>query len=357
MWLLTLRDLQYRRVRVLVVVVLASLVMALLFLMTGLVNQFNNEPFDATRAIGAEHWVLAAGTSGPFTSAGTLPARLVDELGADAHGVVVARGTVADSERSAAGGDDTDEVVIVGGEPARLQTTMGAGDLVDGRPVGAPGEILIDRSAGYDVGDQVQLGPQLVEVVGLTADTTVLAGLPLVFVELGTAQDLSFQSREVISGVLVDMAPDSAPGGTVVRSADAVAEDALGPLEDAIASVDLVRGLLWLVTAVIIGAVVFLSAMERQHDFAILRAMGTPKRTLLLGVAAQAVLIALAAAAIAIVVQRLIQPIFPLHVRVPARAMWQIPLGAVLAALVAGAAGLRRVASTDPSTAFTGAVG
>ena len=44
MWLLTLRDLQYRRVRVLVVVALASVVMALLFLMTGLVNQFNHEP-------------------------------------------------------------------------------------------------------------------------------------------------------------------------------------------------------------------------------------------------------------------------------------------------------------------------
>ena len=43
------------RPRSLVVVLLASVVMALLFLMTGLVNQFNREPFDATRAIGAEH--------------------------------------------------------------------------------------------------------------------------------------------------------------------------------------------------------------------------------------------------------------------------------------------------------------
>ena len=79
MWLLTLRDLQYRRLRVLVVVLLAAVVMALLFLMTGLVNQFNREPYDATRAIGAQQWVLAAGTSGPFTSGGTLPTELVDQ--------------------------------------------------------------------------------------------------------------------------------------------------------------------------------------------------------------------------------------------------------------------------------------
>ena len=177
------------------------------------------------------------------------------------------------------------------------------------------------------------------------------------FVELPMAQDLYFKSREVVSGVLLDEAPAEVPAGAVVRSADDVAADALGPLKDAIASVDLVRALLWLVTAVIIGAVVFLTALERQRDFAILRAMGTPKRTLLMGMAVQAVLIALLAAALAIVLQRLIQPLFPLQVQVPSRALWQIPLGAVVAALVAGAVGLRRVAKADPAAAFAGAGG
>lgn len=350
MWLLTLRDLQYRRVRVLVVIALASVVMALLFLMTGLVNQFNHEPFDATRAVGAEQWVLAEGTSGPFTSAGTLPSTLVGELGGDAHGVVVARGTIAEVGAD----EETSEVVVVGGEPESLSTTMAAGAIVDGRPVDGPDEIVLDESAGFDVGEQLQLGPQRVEVVGLTSGTTVLAGLPLVFTEIGTAQDLTFQSRDVISAVLLDHPPEQTPAGAVVRTADAVAEDALGPLTDAIASVDLVRALLWLVTAVIIGAVVFLNALERQRDFAILRAMGTPKRTLVLAVAAQAALIALLAAVVAIGLQRLILPLFPLHVRVPTSALWQIPLGAVVAALLAGAVGLRRIASTDPAAAFAG---
>jgi putative ABC transport system permease protein len=109
------------------------------------------------------------------------------------------------------------------------------------------------------------------------------------------------------------------------------------------------------VAGVIIGAVVFLSALERQRDFAILRAMGTPKRTLLLAVAVQAMLIALIGAVLAMILQRLLLPLFPLPVVVPTRAYWQIPLGAVLVALVAGAVGLRKVATTDPATAFAGA--
>ena len=271
-------------------------------------------------------------------------------MGAGAHGVVVARGTL-----SASPDDDGTEVVLVGGEPASLQSTMAVDALVEGQPVAAPDEIVLDRSAGYDIGDQAPTrstprgggrahqrhdGPRRPAARVRRARYCAGPGVP--------------ESSRWCRACSSTTPPAAAPPGTVVRSADQVADDALGPLTDAIASVDLVRALLWLVTGVIIGAVVFLSAMERQRDFAILRAMGTPTRTLLVSVATQAVLIALIAAVVAIVLQRLLVPLFPLEVRVPARAMWQIPLGAVVVALVAGAVTLRRVASTDPATAFAG---
>ena len=70
---------------------------------------------------------------------------------------------------------------------------------------------------------------------------------------LEDAQDLVFRSRDVISAVLVDGEPTSVPAGTVAVSSDDVAQDTLNPLEGAIASVDFVRILLWVVAAVIIG--------------------------------------------------------------------------------------------------------
>lgn len=263
----------------------------------------------------------------------------------------MARGTAAAPGADAA---DQHDVMVVAADLGYLETTIAASALVDGRAMAAADEVVIDRTAGFAVGDELQVGPGRVRIVGLTEDTTVLAGLPILFAELGAAQQLYFNSSAVLTGALLDDAPANPPAGTVVRSAEFVAEDALEPLQDAIKSVDLVRALLWLVTAVIIGSVVFLSALERQRDFAILRAMGTPKRSLLLAVAAQAVLIALIAAALAIVLQRLILPLFPLDVRVPGRALWQIPLGAAIAALIAGTAGLRKVAAADPASAFAG---
>lgn len=346
MILLTVRDLAYRKVRFVVVTLLGAVVFALLFVMTGLVEQFNREPFDAVDAFGAETWVLPEGLSGPFTAAPTLSADTVDMVdAAEAAAVVTARSSLVH-------GDTGEEVVLIGSDADGL----GAPPIADGRGVETSDEAVLDSSLGIDLGDEVTVAGRRFTVVGTTNDTTILAGIPFVFVATEAAQELVFRSTDVISAVLAD-GVDRVPDGTVAISAGDVADDTLGPLEGAIASVDLVRVLLWVVAAIIIGAVVYLSALERQRDFAVLKAVGTSNRTLLGSLALQAVLVAVASVAVAAAIQVFLAPVFPLRVRVPARAFWQLPLFAVVMALLAGVAGMRRVARSDPALAFSGAGG
>ena len=66
--------------------------------------------------------------------------------------------------------------------------------------------------------------------------------------------------------------------------------------------------------------------------------------------------VALAAVVLGSIIQLFLAPRFPLRVRVPSDAYWQLPVLAVIVALVAGAVGMRRVARADPATAFMGAV-
>ena len=355
MLLLTLRDLRHRAVRFAIVTFLTAVVLALLFLMTGLVEQFRREPHDAVDRIGGTAWVLPEGVSGPFTATATLPADVATAVDAPAGTttapVVVGRGSLATGTPGTGDPSDADEVVVIGHRVDEL----GAPEIAEGRGVTGPGEIVVDRTAEVDVGDVVALNGAPFTVVGLVEDATILAGLPLVFVELGDAQDLVFQTRAVVSAVLVDGPIDAAlPPGTRLASSDSVAEDALDPLENAITSVDLIRVLLWVVAGIIVGAVVYLSALERQRDFAVLRAVGSPIRTLTAGLAVQAVLVALVAVVLAAGLQWLLRPAFPLRVRVPARAYWQVPSVAVVLALVAGTAGMRQVSRADPASAFAG---
>jgi putative ABC transport system permease protein len=345
MILLTFRDLVYRKTRFIVVTVLGAVVFALLFVMTGLVNQFNLEPADTVEQFGADHWVLPEGVSAPFTSVSVMSAAAFDAVDAENKAaVVISRSSVAE-------GGEPEEVVLVGFEPDGL----GAPQIVEGRAPTAAGEVALDRSADIDVDATVTVGGQPFVVVGLTEDTTVLAGIPFAYLTLPDAQILAFTSTQVISSVLVSGELGPLPAGLASLTSDEIVDQTLQPLDGAIASIDLVRALLWIVAAIIVGAVVYLSALDRQRDFAVLKAVGTPNSSLLGSLALQAVLIALGAVALAAIIQIFLAPQFPLPVTVPARAFWQLPLLAVVMALAAGAVGMRKVLRSDPSQAFSGA--
>ena len=347
MILLTWRDLMFRRVRFVVVSLLGAVVFALLFVMTGLVEQFNQEPYLTTDAMGASAWVLPEGVSGPFTATPSLAADTVVAVDADDVAPVVA------ARSSLSMGDESEEIVLVGHEV----DSLGGPPIAEGRAVSGEGEAVVEETVDVSIGDTVEVGGAPFTVVGRSSDTTILAGIPFVFVSIGDAQDLVFRSRDVVSAVLVDGDVRSLPDGTVALAADDVAADTLSPLDGAIASIDLVRALLWIVAAIIVGAVVYLSALERQRDFAVLKAVGVSNRQLLGSLAIQAVLVALVSVALAAVIQVFLAPAFPLVVRVPDRAFWQLPLFAVVMALLAGAVGMRRVAGSDPALAFAGAGG
>ena len=345
MLLLTFRDLVYRKTRFVVVTSLGAVVFALLFVMTGLVNQFNLEPANTVDQFGADEWVLPEGVSAPFTSVSVMPVAALDAVDAETKSpVVITRSSLSD-------GGTPEEVVLVGFEPGGL----GAPQIVEGRAPDGSGEVAVDETAGVEVGDDVALAGDPFVVVGLTDNTTVLAAIPLTYLTLPDAQMLAFTTTEVISSVLVSGDLGPLPPGLASLTPDEVVEQTLAPLEGAIASVDLVRALLWVVAAIIVGAVVYLSALDRQRDFAVLKAVGTSNSSLLGSLALQAVLIALGAVALAAIIQIFLAPLFPLPVTVPNSAFWQLPLLAVIMALAAGAIGMRKVLRSDPSQAFSGA--
>ncbi len=68
------------------------------------------------------------------------------------------------------------------------------------------------------------------------------------------------------------------------------------PLRGANQAMSLMAGLLWAVAALIVGSVIYLSALERTRDFAVFKAVGVATRSIMAGLAMQAVAVALLAA-------------------------------------------------------------
>jgi putative ABC transport system permease protein len=183
---------------------------------------------------------------------------------------------------------------------------------------------------------------------------TYFAGIPRVTVSFRTAQRLGLDGRRLATAIVTRGTPASVPPALTLLGNDEVAEDLARPINPAKQTIGLLRFLLWLVAAGIIGAIVYLSVLERVGDFAVLKAIGVSARHLLTALLLQAVLLSLLAAALAVGLQAAIAPAVAMSVEVPATTFLTLPLVAVLVGAAASALALRRAISVDPALAFSG---
>src|SRR5215467_14050477 len=83
MWLISWRDLEWRRRRFVIAVVATGLVFAITLLLAGMSSGFDNETTRTVNAFHASDWVLPAGTSGPFTTGAAFPAAVAGRVRAE----------------------------------------------------------------------------------------------------------------------------------------------------------------------------------------------------------------------------------------------------------------------------------
>lgn len=344
-FLSAMRDLQWRRRRVIIAAVGAALVFSITLVLAGVSNGFDVETDDTMDRFGTDGWVVGEGAAGPFIGQKPLPEALVDAVRADpgitdANPVIFSRKTV--------GTDSPEEVNLFG---AALDG-VGVPAPDDGRGLEAVGEIVVSGELDYDVGDEILVSEEPFEVVGTISEWTAVAGVPNVMITIEDAQRLSFLDQPIISAIAVTGAPEALPDGVEFMSDDVAREDLLRAVENARAGINLVGFLLWIVAGTIIGSLLYLSALERMHDFAVFKATGTSSVVVLVDLVFQAVFIALVSATIGMIVAALVGPRFPTPVVIPLRSLVSLPLVAVAVGLLASLAGLRRAVTVDPAVAF-----
>jgi putative ABC transport system permease protein len=347
MWRVALRDLQWRRRRFVIAVLATSLVFGMTLLMTGFSGSLHNEGRRIVAALGADAWLVAAGAPGPFTTSTPIRAADADRV-ATAPGVVRADPLVI--LHSTLRRPALRDVNLIGARPGGL----GSPPPVEGRAVAGPGEVVADTALGLRVGDRIELSGRQLEVVGLAARVTWYFGTPTVFLALQDAQAVAFDRQPLAMAIVTKGVPRAAPPGLELLSNQQARVDLERPLVRGTQSIDLINLLLWLVAAGIIGSIVYLSALERLREFAVMKATGASNRSLLAGLALQAVILSGTAAVLAAGIARLLAPLFPFAVEIPRLALPRLVAVAMLVGLAASAAGLRRAVSVQPALAFGG---
>lgn len=349
MWLVGFRDLQWRRKRFVIAVLATALLFSVTLLLSGITAFFHNEVQRTMRELDVDTWIVPVGVTGPFTSPNLFPAGVARQIAAipgvtRADPIVLFQETVTSRTPR--------DLNVIG------YTLGGVGQphVTQGRLPNASGEIVVDRSFGRRIGQTITLGRRSFRVVGTVSGITYFGGIPVAFVSKADAQEVLLGGASLATAIVTRGKPTGPlPLGYVEASNAAVRADLARPVSMAGKTIGFLDLLLWLIAAGIIAAILYMSALERAKEFAVVKAMGAANRFVVIGIAFQAVVLSIAAALVAFVLARLLVPTFPIAVEIPTRAYVELSVVSVTVGLLGSLTGLRRVLTIDPAAAFGGA--
>lgn len=347
MWSVTVRDLWFRKRQFALAVFGAALVFSVALSLTGMNAGFVAEAHSTVTALGGDRWIVPAGVGGPFTSVSLLDAGVASQLSTDpsreAGAVMTVQSTVlVDGKPKMA--------VLIGYQPGTLPGPR----VRKGRALLGPGEAVPDARLGVGSRSKLMVGALPLSVVGEVSGKSALGGMPVVFMDLADVQLAGFGGRPVATAIVSKGVPTAVPAGLRVMTNAQVQSDLLRPLKSAQKTIGNTRLLMWLVAGVIIGMVIYLAALDRVRDFAVLKAVGAPGGSLAASMCLEALLASVLAALLAAVLSRLLRGIYTLPVAITPVAYLVLPAVAVVVGLLASLAALRRTMRVDPALAFGG---
>jgi putative ABC transport system permease protein len=343
---ITLRDLQFRRRQFGIAVAGAAVVFALTLLLTGMSAGLKEEIKTTVDSVDADSWIVPAGIPGPFSSNVTIPDTTALAV-ADVPGVEKAVPLVRVSHAAERPSGAPKQIGVIGMPPGGL----GGNDDV---PSG-PGLAIVSDRLGVDVGDTIEIEGRKFRVARIFNGASFFAGVPTVYLTLRDAQAIGFGGRPLANAIVTRGTPSGPlPAGLAARTSSEIETDLRTPVKNAISTINAIRVLMWLVAALIIGAVSYLSAIDRVRDFAVLKAVGGSSRTLAMSLMVQAVLAALLAALVAVGLSRLMKPAVTLPVLFQGTAVLLLLAVAAVVGVLSSLVALRRAIAVDPALAFGG---
>lgn len=334
---IALRDLRFARGRFALLGAVIGLMTLMVVLLTGLTSGLGAASVSAISALPADHVALAAppGQSDPQFALSALAADTVDRLGAQ-PGVRTARPLGISTSRLTAG--DTTAAVSVFGTDSSLP----------------PDQVRVPDSLGLAPGTEVELGGHRLTVAAV-GDETSFSHLPVVHTAIDTWHKIA--RTDSVTGVLLDLAGDPAGIGAATGTRLLTREeayDAVGGFAAEQGSLTMIRVLLLIVSALVVGAFFTVWTMQRTPDLAVVRAMGASRGYLLRDALGQAAVVLLlgtvTGAAAATGLGLLARQAVPFVVD---SGTVLIPLALMIGVGLSGAAiAVRRVTTVDPLTAL-----
>lgn len=376
---LAYRDIKHNLLRFVLTNFGLSLLLGIVIVITGVYGGLIDDALRQARAANADIWVVEGGTNGPFAEASRVPGD-TRELVSRVYGVERAGSVTYQSVQTELNGKPL-RLFLIGFEPGR---PGGPRKLWAGRDLLRDHyEMIVDRSAGLLLGQEVPLGTHGHEftVVGLLNKEVTASGDPVGYITLHDAQALQFelappaerreaarggelQSNDQVNAVIAKVVPHI-PIKEVAAAlsrwkhlttlTQAQQETLLSKfvIEKARNQQRLIMVLLIIVSAVIIALIVYTLTMDKVRSIATLKFIGAPDRTIIGLIVQQALSMGIFGYCIGLALVLIFQPYFPRRLVLDPESVTIVFVITVVICLAASTLGIRLALKVDPAEALS----
>jgi putative ABC transport system permease protein len=358
-----------------------SLLLGIVIVITGVYGGLIDDALRQARAAHADLWVVEAGTNGPFAESSRIPGD-TRELVSRVYGIERAGAVTYQSVQTELNGKPL-RMFLVGYELGRPGGPHG---LIAGRNIiRSHYEMIVDRSAGLKLGQEVPLGTHghKFTVVGLMRNAVTSSGDPVAYITLLDAQALQFElappaarreqarggaleTNDQINAVIAKVSPyvrikEVASALSrwkhLTTLTQAQQEDLLTKqiIEKSRKQQLLIMVLLIIVSAVIIALIIYTLTMDKVRSIATLKFVGAPDRIIVGLIVQQALSMGLMSYAIGLGLVLTFQPYFPRRLVLDPTSIVVVFGITVGICLAASTLGIRLALKIDPAEALAAA--
>ncbi len=266
----------------------------LLAFMLALYSGWNKKIAAYVQDVPADVWVVQRGNESFFSASFFSDAKLEEVR--KVPGVVAVSGMLGRSLKITGDGSSYDSYVLgfdqggIGG-PIRIKKgsgTPGAGEIVI--------DDVLSRTAGFDVGETVTVGERPFHVIGIsTGGNNVIYQLSFVskaearkFVGLDGVEGFGLVKTEAGRDEQVSAAINSNVEGVTAFRSHAYASMSRKVLQRSMLPIlSVVLVLVFVVGAVVVGLTIYTATLEKEREFGVMKALGTPNKFLAIAVVEQ----------------------------------------------------------------------
>jgi putative ABC transport system permease protein len=377
---LACRDIRHNLLRFFLTCIGLSLLLGIVVTMIGIYRGALDDALRLPRAAQADLWVVEAGTQGPFAEASRISGD-TREMISRVYGVEKAGSVTYQSVHTEAKGQKL-RLFVVGYELDRPGEPR---ELIEGRQImRSHYEMIVDRSAGLHLGDQVPLGTHghSFTVVGLTSNQVTSAGDPVAYITLLDAQVIQFQlappiqrreaarggplaGKDVVNAVIANVSPYVPTVQTAIAiqrwkhlSALTQAEQETlvtkFVIERQRKQIAMFMVLLVIVSAVIIGLIIYTLTTVKLRAIATLKLVGAGDWVIIGLIVQQALAMGIIGFFFGVVLVASFKDYFPRRVILLPGDITMLFSIIVMVCLLASALGVRVAVKVDPAKALVG---